>query len=247
MPHHTRQDCRSTLFSAPLFTSKAASRWLAGVTIARLLNRPKTVRRGFLSALAVFTIWSAGLQECRAELIFFAEEVGSDVVVSWGGAGSGVDLTGQSILPGGPIAFGPRGIVGPAAGSVQGNVGFVNMDAYNLGPALSGFGPGPSSGNVGLAVLSGGGPQLAVSGAALYVQTGYLNESNFAPISVTFSGASFDTLGITPTNAVLLDWGDSSPNTRISMTFAVPEPTTALALLGLVTSAFFRRRRRVMA
>ena len=36
-------------------------------------------------------------------------------------------------------------------------------------------------------------------------------------------------------------------NIRLDATALVPEPTTALGLLGLVTSAFFRRRRRLLA
>ena len=75
--------------------------------------------------------------------------------------------------------------------------------------------------------------------------------------SFTITGADVRLPDLAATSIFLVHFPDDpvsppQPLTQVGTTAgviptAIPEPTTALGLLGLVTSAFFRRRRRLLA
>ena len=75
--------------------------------------------------------------------------------------------------------------------------------------------------------------------------------------SAAFDGIGFDT-GLPPLTFTAFDgssrlWDFAGTGADVTLNLlsappsAIPEPTTALGLMGLVTSAFFRRRRRLLA
>ena len=222
MPHLTRQDCRSTCFSAPRFLNQTASRWLGCAFIA-------------------FSLLGGGLQTSKGELIILAEEVDENTVVfSWGG--------GTQFLtpPGGSFGTNPlsAGFINPSTGTFWApGLGFG--DLYFGVPFGTSFGTGGNAN-----ASSSSGSALAVDSGALYLDPGYSSGDTYPMGSMTFAMASFSTLGIDDSTnpLVLLSWGAGAGD-QITMEFSpyvVPEPTTALGLLGLVTSAFFRRRRRLL-
>ena len=286
MPHLTRQDCRSTCFSAPRFLNQTASRWLGGAAIALLL-------------LAV------GRQNANAGLIVNAlsqptsidlTTEGSTDWISWSGLVSGAvdpSTTGAYARKNGGTGIGEVIYDGTldAGGSIPlrtlGGNDHVTLTWTDGDPTViwAGDSLAHPSGTTSTGILQakanrpgGEGTSFTLPVTATSTNPGTLTfyvgnfraDSNLVAtlagspdVSIPFnvlSGAASrmvvvnfqaDNIG----DILSLKYEDVGSNGTYSnlniqaatLSYAVPEPTTALGLLGLVTSAFFRRRRRLLS
>lgn len=229
MPHLTRQDCRSTLFSAPLSRNKAASRWLGCGAIALLLL-------------------AGGRQNAEADLI----------VDFYGVPGSGETAV---IFSGSTVAAASNFFRVPGSGS-NANM-WQNIGSFT---AIQDQNRGFSSGSA--FISANGGTPTQISTLYFDNDGGTLDDFTIGAASqFNFNGG--DTIswtGTITTNSDIgslfdialpaqftssnWDGGGAALGLELNIfptAIAIPEPTTALVLLGLVTSAFFRRRRRLMA
>jgi hypothetical protein len=168
----------------------------------------------------------------EAAFIVTMDEVGSDVVAA--GTGS-IDLKGLTFEESGSTAGGIApfvAIVAPGSGSV---------DVYRgiAGPASFG------SGGVSSPASSATGPAVGIVSTAFefVVPSGYVSGN---PLSdgMTFTGATFASLGVTP-GTYEWTWGTgvNADSFTLQIGAAVPEPATAM-LLGLPLAATLLARRR---
>ena len=226
MPHLARRDCRPTLFHAPGFMSKTATRWLGAIATTLLLI-------------------AGGRQDAEAELIINFSEAAGDVVATWSGS---LDMTGIT------------GVAGTLAGNpapyteLRDPGHFFQVDTVGPNAALTYINPWASvpgdpfkSGANVISDSSSGGFMLIYStpGSNIVTTPSLISGDIWSPSgSATWNGASFASLGLNPGSYT---WTvNNVAAEQIVLTVGVPEPTTALGLLGLVTGAFFRRRRRLL-
>ncbi|HEY8899476.1 MAG TPA: PEP-CTERM sorting domain-containing protein [Chthoniobacterales bacterium] len=156
------------------------------------------------------------------------------------------DYSGSIDLASATFSFGfSSGIVGEFIGSpgyVKSLTGNISVYTTNFTSASS-LGPGFASGgavsgsSLGLVDVSG------VNTDQIYLPSGYVSGSNISG-SLTFSGQSFSSLGLTPGSTT---WTWSNGVGSDSATFnivAVPEPSTTLLLGAAAAVAIIARRRK---
>ena len=184
--------------------------------------------------------------EARGELIINVYQDGAETVVEWGDGAGG---------PGNLSSLTPTGTTPPGISTSRWNkngsfdrVGYVDggfefFDGINVHGSSSFI-----SASVDLDDWTGSGDSLQIlnrssttGNDAIYTtdfdsikgelrRTGLVTELNFVPTTISISGSS---------ESIQFVSGSPTPS-------AIPEPATSLALVGLVTSAFFRRRRRLL-
>ena len=243
MPHLTRQDCRSTRFSAPRFLNQTASRWLGCAAIALLLL-------------------AGGRQNAEADLIINFQDNGSGGVAgSFNGTLTGLPTTGA-------FDTGANYVNNSAAGllfyslptfATRADLKDFTRDPGNLALPATDFGdlygasinPNPiiADSNGYLIILESSTTRIRVADGTNAGGSGASKDGIVSFDNQTFDFAAWN-WSAAPDVGTSYSWGNfgGAVGDGIQVNFVgVPEPTTALALLGLVTSAFFRRRRRVMA
>jgi hypothetical protein len=194
------------------------------------------MRGGFggttLAAAVALAIAVGAPRPAEAAFTFTIVQQGADVVVT--GSGS-LNLAGLSPGGGGAVT---SLIKGSAAGlTVAGDI-----ELYQLVSGPLSFGTGAE-----FAATIAAGDAVYVDGAAqiIGVPQGYVSGGALAN-SMTFSGASFASLGLTP-GTYVWSWGGQTFGDTLTVRIGVPEPASALllgaALLGLGTL----RRGRVTA
>ena len=229
MLYASRQDCRSSLFHAPGFMSKTAARWLGCAFIA-------------------ISLLGGGLQDSKGELIIDVTEVGGDVIMTWNG------IIGDSGAADGTASVFQTPRVVPTYPVF--NAGQSPGGDYYVGTFQT-FGAGGAT--LATTTNNNGNPffLLQFSDAfgipdptfnALHVQAGTDLSTQVFSGSMTFASTSLSSMQIAPLSSPITIWQSDTGVGSITLSSqpAVPEPTTALGLLGLVTSAFFRRRRRLL-
>jgi len=243
MTHLTRQDCRSTLFSAPRFLNQAASRWLGCAAIALLLL-------------------AGGRQNAEADLIINFQDNGSGGVAgSFNGTLTGLSTAGAFdtganyvSLSGGDLSFSSLPTFATRANFTNftrdpGNLALPAIDFGLLYGAYINPNPISADSNGYRIILDSGTTNLRVADGTNSGGNGASKDGNLSFTNQTFDFAAWNWSAAPPVGTSYT-WGSFGglAGDGIQVNFVgVPEPTTALTLLGLVTSTFFRRRRRVMA
>ena len=224
------------------FMSKITAGWLGG----RQRNA-RTRGLGCRVAILTFVVSFGTSIPASADLTIYAEEISGDVRFSYGGVGTGLDISGLGagiiVSSGSPVRLVPGD---PSLTFAPGSP----VDFYNV-TSLTGFGDfTPTSGGV----LVGDPVGFHSSfGIVMMLPDGYSSGTPFTESTITWSGTTFAGMGITMADTTVVDWGGASSDTEINLVFgpppssgpgAVPEPTTFLALLGLGGGLLFRRQRR---
>jgi hypothetical protein len=190
-----------------------------------------------LQFLALSSLLSVGfLTPAHADFDITALQLGPDLVFSYSGS---VDLTGAPL----PSGAGSSAFINPGAPALS----FTSyaagaVDTYLLPsppPAFPVFGTlgahFPTSNTGGILRLSG-----ASTPHELSLPDGYVSNSLISG-SMTFSGSSFTSLGLTPGSYVWDLTFTGGPSQKATITI-VPEPST-FALLGLAGLGLLRRQR----
>jgi hypothetical protein len=171
--------------------------------------------------------WSA-----PAAVLFSFDETGGGVVGTISGS---VDLTG-AIFRG--IHMPETAYVLPEFGRVSTGESLEVMNSYEASGPLS-FGPGELPGTL---ATSTTGSKLIVSGGGVSVVESYAGEALAG--TLTFAGATFASLGITPGEYVI-----TLPNDTVTLRFGpastvIPLPATLPLVLGALGLTVFAARRR---
>ncbi|WP_137177777.1 PEP-CTERM sorting domain-containing protein [Roseomonas sp. AR75] len=175
---------------------------------------------------------AAGLAApAEAAFTFTILEQGGDVVVTGSGT---LNLSGLNPGGGGPV---PALIKGSAAGLTTAG----DITIYDLVSGPASFGSGDE-----LAATSSFGDVVYLDGAAaiIGVPQGYVSGAALSN-GMTFAGASFASLGLTP-GTYVWSWGGQTFGDTLTVQIgaAVPEPASLLLLgAGLIGLAATRRRR----
>jgi hypothetical protein len=211
---------------------KAAPFNRAAVIIAQV-----TMKKALKTLFLIACLMAAGALPARAIVIVNATEIGGNVVFAGGGTLNLADLAGPSstgsnagIFPSSEIA-----LLG-ANPSTSVPVDFYSGGVVSPGP----FGPG--GGTIG---DLGSGDRFGVFQTSLVVPAGY-SSGGLLNGSITFTGATFASLGVTPGTYI---WSWSEEETadsfilNIGGTSAVPESgsTAVLMLLALGALALLGR------
>ena len=187
--------------------------------------------------------------ETRSELIIKAQEIGSDVVFSWGGSDQSLDLAGATYV--GTNSGTPAAYIEPNETTFNSFGSYAVRDIYTLPGTYHGNPPFGTGGFRSTSTRSGSSIIIRADSSTISVDENYVSGSPYPTGMSVFPNQTFLSLGITPTNIVLADWNGQGGDSLIRLSFtspsAIPEPTTALGLLGLVISACLRRRRRLPA
>lgn len=194
--------------------------------------------RAAFSALILITSLSS---TASAGVIFNAQEVGSDVIISAAGTlvlPSPALATGIAVTGGAPSGLDPDLFIATGGNPSPGPS--TLYDAYllgsytgpvNFGSGTSGFEADSWSGDFVFLQFDSGFP-------VFFVPTGYVSGDQLASTS-TYDGQTFATLGMTVGSYT---WEYDSGSDFFTL-IAVPEPTSLACLLGLVGMCALRRRR----
>ncbi|MBI1336562.1 MAG: PEP-CTERM sorting domain-containing protein [Phycisphaera sp.] len=194
-----------------------------------------------------------------ASLIIQVQQNGTNVVFSWGGAngspagtlnltGLGLQISGnnftQFVQAARPALFAADGSLQDryysSLGSAAGTASSTPFGTFNYDDVSS------------TATITGSPFTFffnAPNDVGLYVPSGYTSGDAYPGGSMTVAGTDLATLGISFTSPLIVAlWGSGGTADSIILQHAaVPEPgTMALVLVASVSSAFFRRRRRVL-
>lgn len=203
--------------------------------ISRPKNRASSRLAWFagLLSLAVFIV----PRSAPAVVTILVQEVGGDVVFSYGGPGQSLDLTGAVTLPPDP-GFPTDGYVFPSKGYFQNNPLGISIQRYQAVTAPA-FGPGFFFYGTSM------GSALIVRPDELVLDPAYTSGSEFGVGSITVSG-TLASRGISispnPLPLLTLPSGDTVVMSVIP-SVSVPEPSRAL-LLCLGAFALVARRHR---
>lgn len=202
------------------------------------MTRVKRIGRGAALGAAILLGLGLGVSPAQAAYVITFDQVGSNVVAT--GSGS-LDLTGLNLVGIGasPAFMSPSYadiIVGPA------RLTLANTYRGIAGPASFGLWAPKSA-------SSGSGDLVGMVASELWVPYGYVSGTALSD-SMTFDGASFASLGLTP-GSYEWTWGGSgldadSFTIDVGTPAAVPEPSSLLLMLlplGLGLGLTARRRR----
>lgn len=189
------------------------------------LGKFESIRTKVVLICGVLGLLVTLTETSKASLIVTAIESGSDVVFSWGGDGSVLDLTG---LPapnftgvittgsGNPNPVGGSSLVGGSGNFSQIKLPSPNADYGTVNQTFTGATTGDPFG---------------WSLGVIFVPAGFTSGSVVTAGSVTAAGRSFASLGISPGIIVINDWDTLGGDSRIILNVgAVPEPTTVFVL-----------------
>ncbi len=176
------------------------------------------MRRLYFSAMVILMVVGAG--QARADLVITLVETGGDVVVT--SASAVVDLTG---LENYDVLHVPTGFMYPEGGTlIQGPVSPTTFGRYAgaTGPIM-----GPNSFGTGFVASAsyGAGPVVGVNleGTLIVLPAGYVSGSMLEESSNTYSGATFESLGITA-GSYVWSWGEGGPNQTLTINAVAGEP-----------------------
>jgi hypothetical protein len=172
----------------------------------------------------------------QATITYTVHEQGGSVVFDYTGS---IDLA--SATSSSSLSISAGEFIGTSAyiRSLDGNVSIYTTTFTSITPLGTGFvaGGSVSGSSFGLEAKPG------VNADQIYLPSGYVSGSNISG-SLTFSGQSFSSLGLTPGSTT---WTWSNGVGSDSATFnivAVPEPSTTLLLGAAAAVAIIARRRK---
>jgi hypothetical protein len=193
---------------------------------------PKKILALTLFAIAVTSLFC--VQPAQA-FTMTVNQVGANVVANGSGA---IDLNGLTFA--GNASFADNGfnpglgiiLVGPTFVTVDGFTGFTGPGSFG-----SGTGENPSS-------STGDDFGLYLPLGELFVPGGYVSGSLLSNM-MTFNGATFASLGLTP-GTYVWTWGDGGANQRFTLEIgSVPDGGTTVCLLGCALLGVVVLRRRL--
>jgi hypothetical protein len=192
-------------------------------------------KHAFCGILALVSLLTLGItQSARASYMVTLQEVGSNVVANGSGAFNLTALTFQG------QGSGPQSIWG-SVGEVIMGVGNVDLYGGLTGPAS--FGSGLAHG-----ASFGSGDATGINGTLTRIYVPHLYVSGALSDSMTFNGATFATLGVTP-GTYTWTWGTGmnadSYTLQIGPAGAVPDAGSTLSLLGFASLGLVALRRKL--
>lgn len=188
-------------------------------------------------SLVILCAAIAASTSAHAAFTFELQEVGSDVVLTGSGSVNLGALT--YYVEGSSIG----GLVIPSEPFFQVGAKGAPLDIYKwvlapTGPASFGAGSYTSS-------LAAAGSAIGFGDNNVNVPKGYISGTQLSG-SATFANSTFASLGITP-GSYTWSWGSGATADSVTLTAAVPEPSTyAMALAGLgILGVWARRQKRI--
>lgn len=198
---------------------------------------PADMTKNFFLTMA---LWIASVAltfhsaDCRASILVWMREAGSDVVFTLSGS---FDTTG--LTPTGPTAFSAGSAIYPDAGGhgdVNFNSGATNIEGWATSARVPSFGfstPGLTF------ATSSTGDTVVFNSAGLSLDENYVSGSSLSA-EMTFSNTTFAALGVTPGTYVA-----NLPAGQTYTLTSVPEPSTmAMLAAGTVATLLIAGRHR---